>query len=135
MGSQGHTRILVVDDSNTMRKAIADALRTVEGCSVVAEGANGLEAVDLARTLRPDLVVMDIHMPLMGGLEAARLIKSDVPNTHVVLVTSVLDPEVQTHALKLGVAACLEKGRGMWNTLRATAARLSQLCPTTACET
>lgn len=134
MGDPRYTRILVVDDSDTMRQAIGDVLRTVEGCKVVAEGVNGLEAVQLTRAHRPCLVVMDIHMPLMGGLEAARLIKSDMPNTHVVLVTSELDPEIQAHALKLGVAACLEKNTQMWETLRTTVLRLSQSCPAVECD-
>ncbi len=134
MGDSEYTRILVVDDSDTMRRAIGDALRTVKGCMVVAEGVNGLEAVQLTRAHRPGLIVMDIHMPLMGGLEAARLIKSDAPNTRVVLVTSCLDPEVQTHALNLGVAVCLEKNPQMWETLRATVLRLSQSCPAAECD-
>jgi len=117
-----------------MRQAIGEALRTVEGCLVVAEGVNGLDAVRLTRAHRPCLVVMDIHMPLMGGLEAARLIKSDVPSTRVVLVTSCLDPEVQTHALKLGVEACLEKDTNMWSALRAAVLGLPHSCPATECD-
>ncbi len=134
MGGPGHTRVLVVDDSDTMRQAIGEALRTVEGCMVIAEGVNGLDAVRLTRAHRPCLVVMDIRLPLMGGLEAARIIKSNMPKTHVVLVTSELDPEVQTHALNLGVAACLEKNTHMWETLRATVLGLSHSCPATECD-
>ncbi|MBI3954345.1 MAG: response regulator transcription factor, partial [Chloroflexi bacterium] len=102
MGPGAEVRTLVVDDSASMRAAIRDTLRTIDGCAIVGEGANGVEALELARALRPDLIVMDVHMPLMGGLEALRLVKMEAPGTQVVLVTSTLEPEVREAALKYG---------------------------------
>lgn len=119
-------RTLVVDDSVLMRKALVNALGPIPQCVVVGEGANGHEAVELARSLCPDLVVMDIHMPGMGGLEALPLLKGILPSAQVVLVTSVLEREVRQHALNLGAHACLEKGDELWHSLPDIVQRLCQ---------
>ena len=119
-------RALIVDDSARMREAIKDVLRTVAACKVVGEGVNGLESLEMARTLHPDLIVLDINMPIMGGMEALRLLRSEFPRTNVVMVTSILDPEVRDRALTLGAVACLEKGGEMWDGLRAVVQGISE---------
>lgn len=122
----GEVRVLLVDDSAPMREAIRDLVRSLQGCVVVGEGANGVEALELARALRPTLVVMDVHMPVLGGLEAMRLLLGEAPGTPVVLVTSVLEPEVRDAALRYGAVAILEKGSELWARLSAI---VSQLLP------
>ena len=117
--------VLLVDDSAIMRGAIRDMLRTVPGCIVVGEGANGFEALELARTLQPNLIVMDIQMPLMRGLEALRLLKSERTSAQVVLVTAVLEAEVREAALSYGAIDCLEKGADLWDNLTTLVSALS----------
>ncbi len=116
---------LIVGDSARMRGTIRSILESLDGCRIVGEASDGLEAVDLARSLNPSLVVMDIHMPHMGGLEALRLIKTELPSIQVVLVSSALDPGVRDEALNLGAEACLEKGATFWNELQGAVSQLS----------
>ncbi|MBI2911135.1 MAG: response regulator transcription factor [Chloroflexi bacterium] len=122
---------VIVDDSLLMRQAIGTVLSAVAGCAVVGEGANGLEALDLTRSLRPSLLVMDVHMPRMGGLEALRLIRAEMPATQIALVTAELEPEVRQLALAEGAVACLEKGPDLWNSLTALVVRLAGPVPST----
>ena len=126
MEEVGEIRAQIVDDSAAMRGAIRDLMRSLQGCVVGGEGANGVEALELARALRPTLVVMDVHMPVLGGLEAMRRLLSEAPGTPVVLVTSALEPEVRDAALRYGAVAILEKGSELWAGLSAI---VSQLLP------
>jgi two-component system, chemotaxis family, chemotaxis protein CheY len=81
-------RLLVVDDALFMRKMIC-GVATEAGWQVVGEAANGAEAVSLYQQHRPDLVTMDLVMPIMGGLEALRQIRSFDPLAKVVVVTAL----------------------------------------------
>src|SRR3990172_9585109 len=123
----GEIKAVIVDDSARMREAIKDVLRTVAACKVVGEGANGLEALELARRLHPDVIVLDINMPIMGGMEALRLLRSEFPCTSVVMVTSILEPMVRDRALNSGAVACLQKGDELWHGLKAVVMRLSEI--------
>lgn len=80
-------KVLLVDDHVLVRKGIAGLLRTQEDFEVVGEAGDGAEALVKARQLRPDVVIMDIHMPHAGGLEATRRISEEIPGTRVVLLT------------------------------------------------
>lgn len=81
-------RILVVDDAPMMRAMLAKVLANI-GCDVVGEAGNGAEAVALAGDLTPDIVLLDIKMPVMNGLEALKAIKKARPKTTVVMLSSV----------------------------------------------
>jgi len=81
-------RLLVVDDALFMRKMIC-GVATEAGWEVVAEASNGAEAVALYQQYRPDLVTMDLVMPVMGGLEALRQIRAVDPRAQVVVVTAL----------------------------------------------
>jgi two-component system nitrate/nitrite response regulator NarL len=80
-------RVLVVDDSEVVRKAIVKLLQSHVDIEVVSEASNGRDAIHLAKELRPDLVLMDISMPVVSGFEATRLIKHDLPETKIIFLT------------------------------------------------
>ncbi|MFN3974475.1 MAG: response regulator [Dehalococcoidia bacterium] len=101
-------RVLVVDDHALFRDGIASLLRA-RGYEVVGEASNGLEAVQKARQLRPDLILMDIRMPGMDGLEATRIIKAELPEVRVVILTVSEDEEDLFEAIKSGAQGYLLK--------------------------
>jgi PAS domain S-box-containing protein len=80
-------RLLLADDHEIVREGLVSLLKEVPGIEVVGEAANGREAVHLADELRPDVVAMDVSMPVMGGEEAARLIKRRLPATRIVALS------------------------------------------------
>jgi DNA-binding NarL/FixJ family response regulator len=102
-------RLLVVDDHEMLRKALVDLL-VQAGFEVVGEGADGADAVAMAKQLEPDVVLMDLRMPVLGGLDATRLIKDACPATQVVLLTAFESPALQQQAEEAGCFAYLVKG-------------------------
>jgi DNA-binding NarL/FixJ family response regulator len=80
-------RIMVVDDDEMVRRSTCGLLKTYPNIEVVCEGADGAEAVTKARGYRPDLILMDITMPTMNGLEATRIIKREMPSVQIVVVS------------------------------------------------
>ena len=80
-------RVLIVDDSPVIRKALKAILEKV-GCEVAGEAGDGVEAVKLFRELNPDLVTLDMVMPLLGGVEALRMIKEISPQARVVMASA-----------------------------------------------
>ena len=109
-------RLLVVDDHDMLREALVELL-VQAGFEVVGEAADGVDAVALAKQLEPDVVLMDLRMPVMGGLDATRLIKDACPATQVVLLTAFDSPALQQQAEEAGCFAYLVKG-GPPGTLR-----------------
>ena len=108
MGAPAIT-ILVVEDSRPYRSFIASLLREHSGWSVVGEVSDGLEAVAKAQQLRPDLVLMDIGLPGLNGLEAARRIRKIAPAAKIVFLTQETDLDVAQEALNLGASGYLLK--------------------------
>ena len=101
-------RVLIADDQALVRAGFRLIL-TVRGVEVVGEAADGAETVELARRLKPDVVLMDIRMPIMDGLEAARLTLEHVPGCRVIMLTTFdLDRYVYA-ALRLGASGFLLK--------------------------
>ena len=101
-------RILVTDDSMLMRSKLRMILES-EGYEVVGEAANGIEAIKKYRDLRPDLVTLDILMPIKDGFQALREIKAIDPAAKVIMVSSTLTKEKILEALKLGARNFLLK--------------------------
>lgn len=85
---QVRIRIVVADDQRLFRESIVGMLNGEPYIEVVGSGGNGLEAVELVRQLRPDIVLMDIKMPHLSGIEALRQIKAELPQTRVILLTT-----------------------------------------------
>ena len=87
MGSEKPYRILVAEDDESFLDVLETVLEASEEVVVVGRARNGREAVDLAERLQPDLVVMDIEMPVLDGVEATRIIKARTPGTPVVAIS------------------------------------------------
>ncbi len=91
-------RVLIVDDAEDVRKLLGLMLQS-EGIDVVAEAADGAQGAELALEEDIDAVVMDLRMPVMGGIEATRRIKQSKPDVHVFVFTAVDSPDEETMAL------------------------------------
>ncbi|EWG10396.1 chemotaxis protein CheY [Cytobacillus firmus DS1] len=94
-------RILIVDDAKFMRVTLSSILKK-DDHEIVGEGENGKEAVDLFVNLKPDLVMMDITMPEMSGLEAVREIKRDNPNAKVIMCSAMGQQKVVVESIEAG---------------------------------
>ena len=102
-------RILVADDQVLFREAVAKLLASQPDLEIVGEAGDGLAAVEQARALRPDVVLMDVRMPNMDGLEATRVIKADLPEVQVVMLTVSDSDEDLFEAIKAGAIGYLLK--------------------------
>lgn len=102
-------RILVADDHYVVRQGLAALLVARNGMQVVGEAAAGKEAVDLARTLLPDVILMDMIMPGMDGPEAIALIKQDNPNARILVLTSFGESKQVAAAIQAGALGYLLK--------------------------
>jgi DNA-binding NarL/FixJ family response regulator len=107
--SAEQTRIVVVDDTVLFRVSIAELIDAQDGLTIVGEAENGLEAVEKANALKPDLVVMDIEMPVMDGVEATRLIREQVPGAKVIMLTVSEADEHLFNAIRFGAQGYLLK--------------------------
>ena len=102
-------RLLLADDHHLFRKGLASLLEKESGLEVVAEAEDGAEAISKARAVKPDLVLMDIHMPGVNGLEATREITSTLPATRVVILTVSEEDKDVFEAIKCGAHGYLSK--------------------------
>ncbi|MFP3854093.1 MAG: response regulator [Anaerolineales bacterium] len=102
-------RILLVDDHQMVRQGLVFFLTSQNDLSVVGEAENGLQALEMAKELQPDVVLMDLMMPEMDGLQAIRAIKSRFPEMEVVALTSFIDDQKVVSAIQNGAAGYLMK--------------------------
>ncbi|MEX1158515.1 MAG: response regulator transcription factor [Thermomicrobiales bacterium] len=110
--SAGETiRVLVVDDNFVVRRGLQSSLELDNTMVVVGEAANGEEAVELARDLVPDVILMDIRMPLRDGIAATEIISDEAPSSKVLMLTWSEDPEHLRSAVLAGAKGYLVHGR------------------------
>jgi DNA-binding NarL/FixJ family response regulator len=102
-------RVLLADDDALLRAGVAVVLGTAEGIVVVGEAADGLRAVELCRALAPDVVVMDVRMPGIDGIEATRRLVAAHPDTRILILTTFHDEDYVYGALRAGASGFLLK--------------------------
>lgn len=102
-------RILIVDDSPFIHKAITKAVNTTEEYEICGIAKNGKEGVELYTTLKPDLVTMDITMPIMNGLEASKTIITQDPSAKIVMLSAMGDEELMATAQEIGIKSFIQK--------------------------
>lgn len=105
----GKIRVLIVDDHTLFRSGIKSLLQRHEEFEIVEEAGDGLEGVKRAKSLRPDVVLLDLHMPGISGREAVKLIVEEVPSTNVLMLTVSEDADDLLETLKAGATGYLLK--------------------------
>ncbi len=111
-GTDSRVRILIVDDHEVVRIGLRSLLERVPQFAVVGEADSGARAVELVNALRPDVVVMDIRMPQLNGVEACRIIKERHPQVKVIMLTSYPDDEMVFGAVMAGASGYVLKQVG-----------------------
>ncbi|TDW92003.1 response regulator transcription factor [Kribbella sp. VKM Ac-2566] len=115
-------RVLLADDHPVYRDGLAALLGSLDGVEVVGTAADGVEAVDGARELQPDVVVMDVQMPRLDGIEATRAITADSPHIGVVVLTMAEEDQTLFAAMRAGARGYLLKGASQGEIVRAITA-------------
>jgi DNA-binding NarL/FixJ family response regulator len=116
-------RVLVVDDSPTVRQALCELFVREGDFEVCGQAEDGRDAIEKAQHFHPDLIVTDLSMPIMNGLEETRLLKSLMPRVPVIIYTAHKDPFVEREGRSAGAAAVISKSDAV-PTLIAAARRL-----------
>lgn len=102
-------KLLLVDDQELIRESLAFILNTQEDMEVVGLASNGEEAIQLCEDLQPNIVLMDIEMPIMNGIEATKTIKQKLPKTKIIILTTFQEVEYVAEALSIGAEGFLLK--------------------------
>lgn len=128
-------RILVVDDHAVVRQGLRLFLKVDRDLEIIGEAANGKQAIELANQLKPDVILMDLLMPIMNGVEAIGIIKQHHPEIEIVALTSVLEDQAVVGAVRAGATGYLLKDTDSPELIRAihaAAAGQVQLSPQAA---
>jgi len=104
------TRVLLADDHALVRSGLAALIDDIDGYTVVGQASDGLEALELARATRPDLVLLDIHMPGLSGLDCLARLGTELPDTKVLILSMHANPDFVLRALDQGARGYLLKG-------------------------
>lgn len=112
-------RVVVVDDHRIVREGLVSLLGALEGIEVVGEAADGREALHVVEDVLPDVVVMDIQMPGLDGIEATRFVTGRHPQVRVVMLTMTEDDDTVVSAIRAGATGYLLKGAGADEVLHA----------------
>jgi DNA-binding NarL/FixJ family response regulator len=115
-------RILLVDDHPIVRQGLKTLLEGRKGWEVIGEASDGVEAVEKAKDLTPDVMVLDVTMPRMNGLEACRVLRKQAPDLEILFVTQHDSPQMMTEALEAGARGYVVKSNAARDLLEAVEA-------------
>ena len=133
--SEQAVRVLIVDDQQLMRDGIASLLKLQDGLEIVGMAANGQEAVELATSQQPDVILMDVRMPVLDGVAATEQIHRQIPACKIVMLTTFNDEAYVLEALQVGASGYLLKdlpARDLAQAIQAVHRGIYQLDPTVA---
>lgn len=128
-------RVLLVDDQQIVRQGLSTILTYAPGIDVVGQASTGKEAIACARDLKPDVILMDIKMPELGGIPATRQICKEMPDTHVIILTTYDSDDLVFEGIKVGARGYLLKdttGENLVDVIRGVVKGESQIDPTVA---
>jgi DNA-binding NarL/FixJ family response regulator len=103
------SRLLIVDDHEIFRRGLRALLEPSSDWEICGEAVDGLDAVEQCKSLKPDVVVLDVSMPRLNGLEAARLIQKENPTSKIVIITQHDSPQIRMAAMEAGARAFVTK--------------------------
>lgn len=104
-------RILIADDNDLIRRALRNLLARESGWTVCGEAADGPDAIQKARELRPDLVLLDISMPFGNGFDAARVLRQEIPDVRILILSQQEAGLILPSALEAGADGCVDKSQ------------------------
>lgn len=104
-----NARLLIVDDHEIFRRGLRALLEPSSEWEICGEAVDGVDAVEQCKSLKPDIVVLDVSMPRLNGLEAARLIRKEQPEPQIVIITQHDSPQIRSAALEAGARAFVTK--------------------------
>jgi DNA-binding NarL/FixJ family response regulator len=110
MTSSQTCRVAVCDDMVDFRRVLVAWIERADGFCVVGEAGNGRDAVELARAEQPDVMLLDLSMPVMDGMAALPLIRAAAPETQVIVLTGLASADIRRRAIERGAIGYLEKG-------------------------
>lgn len=108
-GREAVVRVLVVDDQQLMREGLASLLRIQDGIEIIGTAANGQEALEQAASKKPDVILMDVRMPVMDGVMATEQVRRQLPDCKILMLTTFDDEEYVIEALRVGASGYLLK--------------------------
>ena len=132
MSDTDRIRVMIVDDHGIVRRGLTAVLRTFSDLDLVGEARNGLEAVERCEQLQPDVILMDLIMPELGGVDATRAIHQQWPRVQIIALTSFQEKELVQEVLQAGAISYLLKnvsGEELSEAIRAAYAGRSTLAP------
>lgn len=104
-----NARLLIADDHEIFRRGLRALLEPFSEWQICGEAVDGVDAVEQCKSLKPDIVVLDVSMPRLSGLEAARLMKKEKPEPQIVIITQHDSPQIRSAALEAGARAFVTK--------------------------
>lgn len=114
-----NVKILIADDSDPFRQNLREFIDANPAWQVCGEAVNGAQAVEMARELNPDLVILDLAMPIMNGLDAAERLRQEIPHVPLLLCTFYATKDLVGHARMAGISGLVSKSSGLNGTMTA----------------
>ena len=112
MTSTTNTKVMIADDHTIVRDGLQEVLERAGGFDVVGHAGDGQQAVEMAQTLKPDVIIMDVMMPVKDGIDACREIREELPGTRVLMLTAATEEDAVIDAVAAGATGYLQKYSG-----------------------